>query len=410
MPLQCLVPLVLLLLAACGPAEPPLREGIWRGEIEHFGRQLPFNFEVRRAGESWAVTYLNGPERMPVEHVSLEGNRLDLDFPSYSSRLTAVVEDGAITGEITLVRRDRIHRLPFRAVHGLPYRFFPQPAVRFADLGGRWAVRIEVPGEEPQEGIGLIEQQGPYVSGTVQTQVGDQRYLSGEVRGNDIYLSSFDGGGTQLWLGTLGADGTLAGAFDSVSYGPARWTARRDAGATLRDPASLTFLEPGAGRLEFTFPDLEGRMVSLADERFRGKVTLVILSGSWCPTCHDEAQTMGPIYAEYASRGLEVVYLMYEYSADFAAAEPQLRAFRDRYRISHPMLFVGASARETRAQSLPMLNDIVAFPTTIYIDRAGRVRRIHTAFPGPATGAAHEEYKAEFRATIESLLAEPAGA
>jgi thiol-disulfide isomerase/thioredoxin len=396
----------LLLLAACGPAEPPLREGPWRGEIALADRQVPFNFEVRRTRAGWDVAYLNGPERMPVEKVTLEGETLHLDFPSYSAQLAADLSGDTMTGEITLARRDGLHRLPFRAVHGPTHRFFPEPAARAADLGGRWAVRIESDGTI-EEGIGLLEQQGSRLTGTIRQQFSDQRYLAGEVRDDALYLSTFDGNGVQLWLGTLGADGTLSGTFDSVTTRGARWTARRDGAVDLAEPATLTYLEPGE-RLRFTFPDLDGRLVSLDDERFRGKVTLVILAGSWCPTCHDEAKTMGPIYAEYAAQGLELVYLMYEYSPDFATAEPQMRAYRARYGITHPMLFVGASTRETRAESLPMLNDIVAFPTTIYVDRKGTVRRIHTAFPGPATGQAHEDYKREFRATVEALLAEPA--
>jgi hypothetical protein len=117
---------------------------------------------------------------------------------------------------------------------------------------------------------------------------------------------------------------------------------------------------------------------------------------------------MGPLEAEFRDRGLEVVDIMFEYSGDFAEAAPQLTAFRDRYQVDHPILFAGDSSRETRVEKLPMLNDIMAFPTTIFIDRRGKVRRIHTAFPGPATGQEHEDYKREFRAFVDMLLSEPA--
>jgi hypothetical protein len=58
-------------------------------------------------------------------------------------------------------------------------------------------------------------------------------------------------------------------------------------------------------------------------------------------------------------------------------------------------------------ESLPMLNNFLAFPTTIIIDRKGNVRRIHTGFSGPATGVHFTEFKKEFELFIDTLLNEP---
>ncbi|MDJ0928400.1 MAG: hypothetical protein QNJ73_12215, partial [Gammaproteobacteria bacterium] len=210
-----------LLLTACAPPadrHPELPDGIWRAEVDHFGHILPFNFEVARDGEQLTVTYLNGPERMPVEQVRYDGSgRIELNFPSYSSRLTAKVDAGTMTGEITLLRANKTHQLPFRAEHGQSWRFFPEPADEYADFGGRWEVEIVVPRFDfKQPAIALFDQDGPYVSGTIMTQVGDYRYLYGEARGQDLYLSTFDGGGTQQWRATLDSAGELAGEFESA--------------------------------------------------------------------------------------------------------------------------------------------------------------------------------------------------
>jgi hypothetical protein len=99
---------------------------------------------------------------------------------------------------------------------------------------------------------------------------------------------------------------------------------------------------------------------------------------------------------------------MFEYSDRFEEVEEQVRAFKLRYGIEHEMLFAGDASRSTRNVLLPMLNGIMAFPTTIFVDRQGKVRKIHTAFPGPATGELHEEYKRELKAFVDALLAEPA--
>jgi len=53
-----------------------------------------------------------------------------------------------------------------------------------------------------------------------------------------------------------------------------------------------------------------------------------------------------------------------------------------------------------------MLNEIISFPTSIYIGKDGKVRRVHTGFSGPGTGEIYQEYVKKTDALIESLLAE----
>jgi hypothetical protein len=56
---------------------------------------------------------------------------------------------------------------------------------------------------------------------------------------------------------------------------------------------------------------------------------------------------------------------------------------------------------------LPMLDRVYAFPTTIFIDRMGKVRKIHTGFSGPATGDHYTQFVSEVKTTLDQLLAEP---
>lgn len=408
-----------VVIAGCEPpADIPTEQtptaeiatGFWRAEVDHFGRTMPFNMELVAGSDGLQAYYLNGPERLPVEQVLTDGTGgLELNFPSYGSGLTAQVDGDTMHGTIRLKRRSEFTRLPFRAARGQSWRFFPEPATDYADFSGRWQVEIYVPRFDfRQAAVALFSQDGPVVSGTVWTQVGDYRFLFGEARGNELHLSTFDGNGTQLWLAELGADGALRGSFDSVTYKQAEWSATRNPDFRLADPTTLTYLREGYDSMSFAMPDLEGNTITLPGKIFDGKVVLVILGGSWCPTCHDEAQFLVPFLESRRNRGLEAVYVMFEYSDDLAEARPQLLAYRERYGIEHPIVFAGDSSRETRAKELPMLNDVIAFPTTIFVDRRGKVRRIHTAFPGPATGREHEAYKQEFAAFVDLLLEEPA--
>ena len=48
----------------------------------------------------------------------------------------------------------------------------------------------------------------------------------------------------------------------------------------------------------------------------------------------------------------------------------------------------------------------MSYPTSIVIDKEGKVRRIHTGFDGPATGDKYIAYQNEFDHFIQRLIAE----
>ena len=54
-----------------------------------------------------------------------------------------------------------------------------------------------------------------------------------------------------------------------------------------------------------------------------------------------------------------------------------------------------------------MLNQVVSYPTLIFVDRKDQVSKIHTGFKGPAT-AEYPAFKKEFEAIVADLLSESA--
>jgi hypothetical protein len=68
------------------------------------------------------------------------------------------------------------------------------------------------------------------------------------------------------------------------------------------------------------------------------------------------------------------------------------------------------SGKGRASAQLPFLNHVMSFPTCIFVDRKGKVRRIHTGFYGPGTGRYYEAYKSDLYAFVQQLLNEPAGA
>jgi len=185
------------------------------------------------------------------------------------------------------------------------------------------------------------------------------------------------------------------------------WTAVKDASAKLPDAYSLTALKPGFTKLAFTFNDIDGKKVSLSDERFKNKVVIVQIMGSWCPNCMDETAYMVNYYKKYQPKGVEVIGLAYERTKELGRSKKAVQRLKDRFNVAYPLLITGYTpSHDEPAKSLPMLDKVMGFPTTIIIDKKGDVRKIHTGFSGPGTGEHYIEFISEFEKLTNDLLAE----
>ena len=218
-------------------------------------------------------------------------------------------------------------------------------------------------------------------------------------------LSTFDGAHAFLFKADVREDGDLVGTFWSGNHYVADMHFSRGNTMPLIDPHEMTKLKEGYDNLEFSFPNLKGKQVSLDDAKYKGKVTIVQIMGSWCPNCMDETIFYSDIYKQYRDQGLEVVALAYEKADNLQDAKPQLERYQERFDVQYDMLYAGKATKAAASESLPMLDGVKSFPTTVFIDRNGKVRRIHTGFSGPATSE-YENFVKEFKSFVESLLKE----
>ena len=402
--------LVVLFAAGCQPQTSDtetstLKTGQWHADIELPGGKAQFGLELSRETEDWTATIINGSERIRVPEVVYNDGRLRLRFPAFNNRIDALLVDGELKGSLTLVKRyGKTQVIPFRAAPGARQSAAQSSAA--ADLSGRWSVTfIEDDGSE-YPAIGEFRQRGNRLLGTFLTQTGDYRYLGGSMHGDTMRLSTFDGAHAFLFEAKLDDNGELAGQFWSGNQSLEAWIGKRNPDARLADPSTLTFLMPGYDQLVFRFPDLNGDPVSLSDPRFANKVVLVTLAGSWCPNCHDEAALMSELYPRYRDQGVEIIALMYEHLEDEAAAIAQVQAFREKFDIEYVTLLAGISDKTKAAETLPALSQVLAFPTTIFIDRSGKVREIHTGFSGPGTGEHYQRQIGKITDMLDLLVAE----
>jgi thiol-disulfide isomerase/thioredoxin len=330
------------------------------------------------------------------------GDSVLLEIADYAATITAAMHGDSLVGSYRNVGNRGPRVIPFRAMRGR-WETAAAPALWL----GRWdASFIGDWGTSPR----VFElRNGPAgFEGTIISNSGDYGHFAGRVVGDSFALAHFDGSFVYLLTGELRGD-TLRGIFHAGLRTQTNWIAVRSTGKPhLTPPTAVTAADTSAP-FRFAFPDLDGRMVTEADRRFRGKVVLVDVFGTWCPTCHDAAPVLARLYRKYHARGLEIVGLAYEVTGDSAVDGRLLRRYREKFDLPFPILLAGVNDTEAAAATLPQLEGFTAFPTTIFLGRDGRVRRVHAGFYGPATGRQHERLVGEFEREIERLLREKPG-
>ncbi|MEM7051809.1 MAG: TlpA disulfide reductase family protein [Acidobacteriota bacterium] len=405
-----------LLACAAPPTEPEVSPliGDWRAVLTSPGGELPFTLRISQVGEAFEAQAINGSEALDLSGVEVEDDRVVLAFDWYDSEITArLAEDGtAMSGQWRKTVPDGNSTLPFAARRDDRRRFLSlaeagiEGAAEAADSpAGQWSVEfVDEDGAEPAKAE--FRQAGDRIHGTFLTPTGDYRFLEGAWEAGVLRLSTFDGAHAFLFQARLQEDGSLVGDFWSRDTYHATWTAARSDETDLPDAWTQVGLTNDEGRFDFSFPDLAGETVSLGDERFADKVVLVDIFGSWCPNCNDKAPLLAQWHREYGKQGLEIVGLAYEFSGDPERDGEQVRRFAERYGLEYLLLLAGTSDKSQAAATLPDLTAVVAFPTTVFIGRDGKVRKIFTGFTGPGTGEHYYGLVAEHTELIEGLLAE----
>ncbi len=380
-------------------AMAPSLAGVWEASVIVNGLEIPFRLELAGEGPNLRGWFFNGDEKVPSTSGRFENGSLVLSFDQYASQLKATLRDGRLEG-----RYDRSGRAgyPFRA-----QRFTPDPVTAdtpIPAITGLWEIAVASPKGESAWRF-IVRQSGAAAAAAILRVDGDTGTLSGSFRDGKFVLSHFSGGRPALLEVTPASDGTLQLVLNGKSL-----TATRPAEARAKglpppaDSSRHTGVKDPQEPFRFRFPDLGGRLVAESDARFRGKVVLVNITGSWCPNCHDEAPFLAELYRKYRDRGLEIVALSFE-EAEQLQDPTRLRAFLRQYGIDYTVLLAGEPAEAK--DKLPQAVNWNAWPTTFFLGRDGRVRKVHAGFPSRASGEFYREAKEEFTTLIERLLVEP---
>ena len=396
----------LALVAAASPAGAQSIAGLWdatvvvgagqdKGTIE-----VPFRFEIAGSGANVKGSFFNGDEKVTSTSGELTGGQLVLNFDEYGSKLEATLKDGQLEGQYS------------RGTRGAPYpfhakRFTPAAAgdEKIPSIAGLWNVQVGKSSKGEAAWQLIVRQSGPEVSASILRIDGDTGAITGAYRNGKFVLSHFSGARPLRVEVTPNADGTLSVVQnkDNPLTAIRAEQARAKGLPQPSDPSRFTSVKDPTEPLRFSFPDLDGKIVSNTDPRFAGKVVIVAIGGSWCPNCHDETPFLVELYKKYRSRGLEIVELSFEEEAQIKNPV-RLRAFIKRYGVEYTVLVPG-EPKELN-DKVPQGVNLNSFPTTFFLGRDGRVRSAHAGFPGKASGKFHEETIHDITALVERLLAE----
>ena len=410
---------ILLNVVACDSQKQPVVRanplGTWRGTLKtNAGEEVAFTLEVKSAGQSAAGiaqvtgTLINGDDRLASTEGVVEGDSLKLRYDFYDAVLLARLKDDQLQG--TFVRQWQKKTLT-RELQATRSANAPALAASTADLTGDWILKV---GEGDQQRLwrAAFKTAHGQAGGTIIPVSGDWGALSGTFTADNVLtLNRFDGINARIFKATLQPDGTLVGLVDLGLFDPTRKVVaerindkNKKLVASLPDPNTYTRMSNASEPFIFSFPDLDGKIVSWNDARFKNKVVAVSITGSWCPNCHEETPFLQELYARYQKQGFEAVALAFEYTGEIARDLEQVRIFGQRHGVQYPMLLAGST--EDAPKKLPQLVNFGAYPTTLFIGRDGLVKHIHTGFEGRATGERFTKLKGSIEALVKNLLAE----
>ncbi len=384
-----------------------LVEGIWHLDfLLSPNNILPIEFTLNKTDSIYEAEFSNAEEKIVVKDVKIDGNKITIKDEVFNSWFEGeIVSPTKIKG--FWYKENVTYKIPFEAIQGIKERF-PEPenlSKHQSNISGKWEVDFSKGTDDHYKAIGQFQQVDSYVTGTFLTETGDYRFLEGNMYNNNLYLSCFDGAHAFLFKASF-INGVLEGNFWSGTHWEEPFVAIRNESFELTNPDSLTFLKKGFETIDFKLPNVDGETVSLTDEKYQNKVVIVNIMGPWCPNCKDETAYLTELYRKYQSEGLEIIALSFDKTDDSETSINNIKKLQKHFKADYEFLIAGKASKIEAAKVLPMLNQIMSYPTSIFIDKKGKVRKIRTGFYGPGTGNYYKRYTEETEIFVQALLKE----
>lgn len=402
-------------------------DGRWTATLKSAsGVEIPFRLDITQRGSDVIGTLYNGRDPKTTSSAKIQGSRVELNFEHYLTSIQAELKDGELDGQIVSLRKTTSSPGPQgnqqyagtenrSVVRNAPTPFHAKRYVKLSaaaaqsapQIGGVWEVAQETPKGEKAWRL-IVEQNGAEILATILRIDGDTGGLTGEWQDGKFVASHYDGARPGLVVLTPQLDGSLNVKLNAVPRVVELTAYRPEVARAKGLPEPSNFLTHTTVRdpnevFTYSFPDVNGKVISHEDPLVKGKVVVAVVTGTWCPNCHDEAQYLVQLQKQYADRGLQIIALDFE-EEDQLQSLTRVKAFIKKYGVPYPYLIAGTPAEMW--DKIPQAVNLNTWPATFFIGRDGKVKAVHSGFAAPASGPYHIALKEEFTSTIEKLLKE----
>ena len=370
---------------------------VGRLEVEN-NKYLPFNFSV--TNDSTLVVQ-NSSEIVDFSIVYSKDS-IFIKSKVFEGFIKGVLVENKINGFFTIESLDR--SVPFSS-----YKNNNRFNIDFDENKkltlNRWKFTFNPNKDNASFSVGIFNSIGENeISATFRTTTGDYGYMHGGYKENKIVLSTFNGSRAYLFEAEMNKD-SIEGVMYAGNHSKTIVKGVLDNDFDLSNEYSLTSLKGKNQKFDFSFENTLGKLISIDDKFYDGKSMVVQLMGSWCSNCLDESK----FYVDYMNKNelkdIEFVALAFEYAKTKDDALNSIQKLKKQLGINYPILLAqyGSSDKSRALEKFPMLNKIISYPTTIFLDKNKDVIKIHTGFNGPATGEKYTEFINEFNSTIKFL-------
>jgi len=414
---QITILFTLLFFASCGATtikEVPkqtkttflLEPGTWKMTFDITCDEDPIDkIDIRfEVDEKQNITFINHTERIKIDDVRIMNDSITIVPQQFNSYFKGVKNSPTnFTGDwYNQFKKD--YSIPFTAKKISDGYMTFQCA---NSIQKKYEVTFSNNTSDAYKAVGIFNTcNNNYCYGTFLTETGDYRFLEGKLIDNQLVLSCFDGSHLFTFTGETKGDSIVNGTFNSGNHWYEPWVAKLNPKASLTDPNTLTYLKEGFETIDIKVQNLNGDTIHFNKEYYQGNVNVITIMGTWCPNCLDEANYFTELFMKYNKQGFNVLPVSFEASDNFDENIHYLKRFFARHHIPFQPYYGGQIKKSTAGEKFHMLNKIMSFPTSIFIDKKGNVRKIHTGFYGPGTGEYYNKYKKETEEFVEMLLAE----
>ena len=395
-----MIGLVLVISCNSGVSDRLLK-GDYVGKLEvENNKYLPFNFSV--TNDSTLVVQ-NSSEIVGFSIDYLKDS-IFIRSKVFEGFIKGVLEDNKINGVFVIESLDR--SVPFTSYNSSK-RFNIDFEKNEKLTLNRWRFTFNPNMDNASISLGIFNPIGQNeISATFRTSTGDYGFMHGGYKDSKIVLSTFNGSRAYLLEAELNNNNdSIKGIMYSGNHSKTIIEVVLDNVFELSNEYSLTSLQSKNQKFEFSFENTAGKLISIDDDIFDGKSMVIQLMGSWCSNCLDESK----FYVDYMNKNklidLEFVALAFEYAKTKDGALNSILKLKNQIGIDYPILLAqyGSSDKGKALEKFPMLNNIISYPTTIFLDKNKDVIKIHTGFNGPATGEKYIEFINEFDNTIRFM-------